>query len=85
VNLHVEPSGLRSSFDQCLEAPNRKRRTPFAHKQKNHVIGDTKTERPQSWRFRRSGSLARAGHLVPPRSWGGGVDGACKTYVIRFA
>ena len=33
---------------------------------------------------RRSGSLA-PGHLVPPRSWGGGVDGACKTpcYPIR--
>jgi hypothetical protein len=26
-----------------------------------------------------------AGHLVPPRGWGGGVDGAYKTYVIRFA
>jgi hypothetical protein len=31
-------------------------------------------------RFQRSGSLARAGHLVPPRGWGGGVDEACKTY-----
>jgi len=25
------------------------------------------------------------GHLVPSRGWGGGVDGTCKTYAIRFA
>ena len=31
------------------------------------------------------GLFARAGHLVSPRGWGGGVDGDGKTYVIRFA
>jgi hypothetical protein len=34
VNLRVEAGSLRSPFDQCLEAPNRKRRPTLANEYK---------------------------------------------------
>jgi len=43
----------------------------------------TATERPQSWGTNDRG--LSPGHLVPSRGWGGGIDGTCKTYAIRFA